>query len=378
MHKNFDELNKTLPEAVRFHGHLCPGLMIGCRVALLGLSELEGRRSEDEELVAIVENDSCAVDGIQFFTGCTFGKGNLIFRDWGKQVFTFISRSGGPAVRLCFKGDEFRKKNEQAITDRNAFIELMKTAPDEDLFKLERLQVDPPAPARIFKTIICESCGEGVMETRTARIHGRRICLDCLFKGNPEVTLAKIADFVFETGMLKKTPRTGYQFLGHGRETVAEHCFRAAILGFILAGLTPKADRNKVVNLCLFHDLPEARTGDLNYVNKQYVLPDELRAGADAAANVPCGPEIEALLAEFNRKESLESLLAHDADQLDMVAELKEKHDLGNGYAANWLVFAGKRIKTEAGRSLFEAIVAADWTGWWFDRSREDLWVRDG
>jgi len=377
MNPNVEHLNDVLPEAVRFHGHLCPGLLIGCRAALLGLKELGGKRSEDEELVAVVENDSCSVDGIQFLTGCTFGKGNLIFRDWGKQVFTLIIRPDGRAVRLCFKGDEFRKKTAQGVTDRAAFVELLKSVPDEDIFKVTHLQMELPGQARIFPTLICESCHEGVMETRTVRVRGKRICLDCLSQTDPEVALSQVADFIFETGMLKKAPRTGYQFLGNGRESVAEHCFRTAIIGFILAGLTPGSDRSKVVNLCLFHDLPEARTGDLNYVSKQYVQADEARAGADSAANLPCGPEVEALLAEFSARESREALLAHDADQLDMVAELKEKHDLGNKYASEWIGYAEKRLKTQAGADLFQAIINADWAGWWFDRSREDLWVRD-
>ena len=75
---NFDD-------AVKFHGHACPGLAIGYRVANLALKELGGR-ARDEELVAIVENNSCAVDAIQLICGCTFGKGNLIFKDFGKQV----------------------------------------------------------------------------------------------------------------------------------------------------------------------------------------------------------------------------------------------------------------------------------------------------
>ncbi len=215
------------------------------------------------------------------------------------------------------------------------------------------------------------------METRVAHVRGQKMCLECLLKGDPETRLTQIASFLFETGMLKKTPRSGYQFLGNGSESVAEHSFRTTILGFILASLTPGADRGKVVNLCLFHDLPEARTGDLNYVNKQYVTVDEIQAGTDAAANVPCGPEIESLLSEFREKETLESLLANDADQLDLTAELKEKQDLGNRYAADWLVYAGKRIKTKAGKDIFTAIMETDWSQWWFDREKEHLWVRD-
>src|SRR4030066_2296880 len=90
---------KTLDQIVEFHGHICPGLVLGYRVSMLALKEL-GERAEDEELVSIVENNSCAVDAVQVMTGCTFGKGNLIFRDFGKQVYTFIKRPSGKAVRI--------------------------------------------------------------------------------------------------------------------------------------------------------------------------------------------------------------------------------------------------------------------------------------
>ena len=89
-------------DTIKFHGHACPGLAIGYRVANLALKEL-GLRARDEELVAIVENNSCAVDAIQLMCGCTFGKGNLIFKDFGKQVYTFIKRQDSEAVRIAVK-----------------------------------------------------------------------------------------------------------------------------------------------------------------------------------------------------------------------------------------------------------------------------------
>ena len=88
-------------DVVLFHGHACPGLAFGFRVTQFALRELEIERSGDEELVAIVENNSCAVDAIQVMAGCTFGKGNLIFRDYGKQVYTFIRRADSVGVRLA-------------------------------------------------------------------------------------------------------------------------------------------------------------------------------------------------------------------------------------------------------------------------------------
>jgi putative hydrolase of HD superfamily len=368
--------DERLKKAVEFHGHLCPGLLIGYRAAALGLARLGGRRAEDEEMIAIVENNSCSVDGIQSLTGCTFGKGNLIFRDWGKQVFTLAYRPDGRGIRLAFRADHLKKPNPDGSTDREAFARTLQEAGDEDLFEIRELTVDLPRTARIFPTVACGICGEGTMEPRLLDLDGRRICPACLLQLDPAVTMDHVADFLFEVGMLKKTPRTGYQFLGNGRETVAAHSFRAAVLAFVLARLTPGADADKTSKMCLFHDLGEARTGDHNYVNKQYVTVDEARAEHDAAANIPCGREIEGLLTEFRTGVSLEAQLAHDADQLDMIGELKEKQDLGNQYAKAWLFYAEKRLKTTAGRHLCKAIQKTDWTNWWFHR-KEHLWVRD-
>ena len=109
----------------------------------------------------------------------------------------------------------------------------------------------------------------------------------------------KIINFFFELGMLKKTPRSGFQFLGSGRESVADHSFRVAMIGFALARMDGNVDPFKVVCMCLVHDLPEARTGDQNYVNKRYVTVDEAGAIADLADSLPFGDELKELLKEY-------------------------------------------------------------------------------
>ncbi|MBC7325745.1 MAG: formylmethanofuran dehydrogenase, partial [Moorella sp. (in: Bacteria)] len=98
--------------AVEFHGHSCPGLATGYRVARIALRELARSRAQDEELVAVVENDACGVDAVQVLTGCTLGKGNLLYRDYGKHVFTFICRNSGKAVRIAVKGSVWKQDEE--------------------------------------------------------------------------------------------------------------------------------------------------------------------------------------------------------------------------------------------------------------------------
>ncbi|HQL89348.1 MAG TPA: HD domain-containing protein [Syntrophales bacterium] len=186
--------------------------------------------------------------------------------------------------------------------------------------------------------------------------------------------MKEIANFLFEVGMLNKTPRTGFQFLGSGKESVAEHILRTLFIGYSLCKLDPSVDELKVLRMCLVHDLPEARTGDMNYMYKKYVTVDEEKAVRELTENLPFGDEIKAVLGEFNEKKTRESLLAHDADQLGLILLLKEYGDLGNKYSREWLDYAVRRLCTDEGRKLADAILRTDWTQWWF-RDKSDWWV---
>ena len=186
--------------------------------------------------------------------------------------------------------------------------------------------------------------------------------------------MKNIANFLFEAGMLKRTPRTGFQFLGSGAESVAEHIFRTVYIGYTLGRLSGDVDTDRLIKMCLFHDLPEARTGDLNYVNKKYVKADIEKAIEDLAATVPFGAEIKELVEEFERGESPEAMLAHDADQLELILALKEYKDVGNKYADEWLEYAMKRLKTDIARTLAQTILSTDSSLWWFS-DKSDWWV---
>ena len=190
-------------DAVKFHGHACPGLAIGYRVAKLALQEL-GVRSRDEELVAIVENNSCAVDAIQLFCGTTFGKGNLIFRNFGKQVYTFTRRPGPSAIRIAVRWEPPPEDPETeimwkryaagdrspevtaAVQDRkNRKMKLVLEAPDSELFRIEKLSVEMPAAARIYESRACSRCGEKVMAPRLQQTDGQQFCIPCSEKKAP-------------------------------------------------------------------------------------------------------------------------------------------------------------------------------------------------
>lgn len=187
--------------------------------------------------------------------------------------------------------------------------------------------------------------------------------------------MKNLANFLFEVGMLKRTPRTGFQFLGSGAESVAEHSFRTAIIGYTLAQMDGSVDIGRVLQLCLFHDIPEARMGDLNYVNKKYLQADEKRAVEDLARQLPFGEDYRDTLQEFAARQSHEAQLAHDADQLEMILALKEYKDLGNRYADEWYPFALERLQTTVARELAETIWETDSTRWWFDGDAE-WWIK--
>lgn len=189
--------------------------------------------------------------------------------------------------------------------------------------------------------------------------------------------LERLADFCNEAGMLRHTPRSGYAFLGSGKESVAEHSYRTTVLGYLLArmaGLEP----SRVVMLCLFHDLHEARTGDFNYVNHRY---DTCRARAaleDATEGTGLAPDILGAWDELEAAETGAARLAHDADQLDLICNLQAELSRGNEFAREWLDSALKRLRTPEGRELAEAVLRTDPNQWWYGRVDKTWWVRHG
>jgi len=189
-------MDEEFKKAAEFHGHVCPGLALGYRVAKYAKEHYP--RSKDEELVAIVENKSCSVDAIQNVLGCTFGKGNLIAKDFGKQVFTFYSRDQNKAIRIYFKGnvfeglDKFRQKSvtgelsekehQEFAAMREQAIQKILTAPDEELLSVTEVDIPAPEKARIYPTLRCQECGEGFMEVLGRMANGKVVCKSCYEK----------------------------------------------------------------------------------------------------------------------------------------------------------------------------------------------------
>jgi len=166
----------TYEEIIRFHGHSCPGLAIGFRMSMAAMGALASIRAEDEELVAIVENDACGVDALQCVTGCTFGKGNLLFRDYGKHVYTVYSRQSRQGVRVLFHAKDVP---DDIREDRERFSEWILTAPEESVVDVSIVRIDAPEPARIMASEPCDACGEAVMQSRLRSVADRTVCIPC-------------------------------------------------------------------------------------------------------------------------------------------------------------------------------------------------------
>lgn len=193
--------------------------------------------------------------------------------------------------------------------------------------------------------------------------------------GADKSRLGRMADFIFEAGMLRKTPRTGYQFLGSGKENVAEHSFRTAMIGYTLA-VYSGADPARTAMLCLVHDFHEARTGDFNYVNSLYNNSRHRPAMEDAVRGTGLEGSLLPLWDEQDCEESPEALLAKDADQIDLIFNLVEERNLGNPYAAKWLEAAMQRLVSDAGKALANEALLTDPTDWWYKGPNSDWWVR--
>lgn len=187
-----------------------------------------------------------------------------------------------------------------------------------------------------------------------------------------KIDLKPLVNFIYETDMLTRTPRSGLWFLGTGKQSVAEHVFRASMIAWILAHLIPGANQEKAVFLCLIHDLGEGRTSDLNYVHQKYGKLAEAQAIDDIASSLPFGGEIVKAFTEFENKKTIEAKIAKDADQLEWISTLRNQAAKGNIKAVSWLKLAFKRLKTPQAKALGKMMLKTHPDAWWFDET--DNW----
>jgi formylmethanofuran dehydrogenase subunit E len=193
-------LHRLLEISGLLHGHFCPFSALGVKAAARAMKELRASSTGMEELVAIVETNNCFSDGVQIITGCSFGNNALIYRDFGKTVFTLAKRTG-EGVRISVRADRVMEERspeaselwEKVVVKRRGseaeskrLTELWKEfsfrvleLPDEEVFDIKKANVDVPAYARIFASVKCSVCGENVMEPRARVKDGKPVCLPC-------------------------------------------------------------------------------------------------------------------------------------------------------------------------------------------------------
>ena len=170
-----DLIDKT----IGFHGHTCPGLAIGIRVSELAMQRLNIATAKS--MVCVAETDMCGVDAIQFLTDCTFGKGNLVHKDFGKAGFTFFDRNENEGFRAVYV------KQAGSNDDKNAYIKEIMDAEIDELFKVEKITTPPVKPARILQSIECENCKERVMESRIRRFDNKYLCIPCFMENEQKI-----------------------------------------------------------------------------------------------------------------------------------------------------------------------------------------------
>ncbi len=182
----FEEL---LAESVALHGHICPGQVLGVRMAMHGCHELgiEKPREETKRLVVYVEIDRCATDAIQAVTGCKLGKRTMKYVDYGKLAATFVDLHSGKAVRLVAREDAREKAalyHHEVWTRHETEVFAYKVMSDEELFNVEDVLVKIPVedmPGPPLRRVICDECGEGVNDWREVIVAGKVLCRSCAY-----------------------------------------------------------------------------------------------------------------------------------------------------------------------------------------------------
>ncbi|MDE2213702.1 MAG: HD domain-containing protein [Candidatus Omnitrophica bacterium] len=178
-----------------------------------------------------------------------------------------------------------------------------------------------------------------------------------------------ILNFFAEAGLLKRVKRSGWWVAGiENPETVAEHCFRCAVIGYCIAH-GEKADCFKVVTMTLFNDIHEARINDLHKMGHHYIdfRHAEQKAFADQISHLDkkLKNALQAMRQDYDRQLSRESIVARDADILECLIQAKEYVDNGYPAARTFFKRAPDYLKTMTARRLWRRARSWDSHAWW-------------
>jgi formylmethanofuran dehydrogenase subunit E len=180
-----NDFDVLLEKGRAFHGEICPGIVIGTRIAMVGLRELGMDQFErNRDLMVYVEIDRCMADAVQAVTGNTMGHRTLKYKDYGKFAATFLDLSSGKAVRVsAVEGPRVSPKSDDAgKPDMKEMVEKLSKVPEKELLVIEEVKVDiddhdlPGFPK--FRAY-CEECGDRVLDRREVIVDGRTLCKAC-------------------------------------------------------------------------------------------------------------------------------------------------------------------------------------------------------
>lgn len=175
-------------------------------------------------------------------------------------------------------------------------------------------------------------------------------------------------DFIYEIGTLRYIQRTWRQFLNPDFQNLAEHLFRVIWIALVLAEREKVANKEKIMKLALVHDIAESRTGDVNYLQRQYVERLEEKGITDMLTSTSLEAEFMALWHEYEKKESIEAKIVKDADNLDVDFELMEQrargHDLTDRWTNGRRQVAETKLYTKSAKAMWDALMHShphDW-----------------
>lgn len=174
------DFEKLLTQAKEFHGHVCPGIVLGTRLTMAGLHGLGmDLFAPGRDLIVYVEVDRCATDAIQAITGCSLGRRSLKHKDFGKFAAVFVNTRSGEAVRVA-ASERNREINEKLPVPE--IIRVLSEVPEEDILKIEqvRLNILPDdLPGHLKGRVKCSACGERVADNRQVVREGVVLCRNC-------------------------------------------------------------------------------------------------------------------------------------------------------------------------------------------------------
>lgn len=189
-------------------------------------------------------------------------------------------------------------------------------------------------------------------------------------------------DFLYESGILNLTPRSGFRHLGGYKQSIADHNHRMLFIALVLAEFEKekgnKIDLEKLLKMCMIHDFGEARALDLDWISQKYNTSDELRAIKDAVKNLSFGSELVTIYEEYKARKTPEGILAKEADHLELLLTLREIQENGNKQAADWIKPSLKRLQTTTGKKLAREIMKTSPSDWWYSNKNDPYWITGG